>query len=109
MFHFDLWNMHFPTCIFYSPTLLFVITYCHVFSYRLGETDKALYHYKQAGPDADPDEIVKAKTLQVYLNKCTEARRFGDWITLITATNNAISSGADSAPQVSYLFVYFFY
>ncbi|KHN44335.1 inactive TPR repeat-containing thioredoxin TTL3-like [Glycine soja] len=67
---------------------------------RLGETDKALYHYKQAGPDADPDEIAKAKTLQVYLNKCTEARRFGDWITLITATNNAISSGADSAPQI---------
>ncbi|KAG4934793.1 hypothetical protein JHK85_049712 [Glycine max] len=67
---------------------------------RLGETDKALYHYKQAGPDADPDEIAKAKTLQVYLNKCTEARRFGDWITLITTTNNAISSGADSAPQI---------
>ncbi|KAJ1378156.1 Tetratricopeptide-like helical domain superfamily [Sesbania bispinosa] len=67
---------------------------------RLGETDKALYHYKQAGPEADPDEIAKVKVLQVHLNKCTEARRSGDWNTLIIETNKAISSGADSAPQI---------
>ncbi|XP_027337570.1 inactive TPR repeat-containing thioredoxin TTL3-like [Abrus precatorius] len=68
--------------------------------FRLGETDNALYHYKQAGPEADPDEIAKVKILQVHLNKCTEARRLGDWNTLIIETNNAISSGADSAPQI---------
>ncbi|TKY47649.1 Inactive TPR repeat-containing thioredoxin TTL3 [Spatholobus suberectus] len=68
--------------------------------FRLGETDKALYHYKQAGPEADPDEIAKVKILQVHLNKCTEARRLGDWNTLISETNNAISSGANSAPQI---------
>ncbi|KAL2343044.1 hypothetical protein Fmac_004329 [Flemingia macrophylla] len=43
---------------------------------RLGETDKALYHYKQAGPEADPDEIAKLKKIQIHLNKCTVARRF---------------------------------
>ncbi|CAL0333145.1 unnamed protein product [Lupinus luteus] len=68
--------------------------------FRLGEVDSALYHYKQAGPEADPDEVGKAKNLQNHLHKCTEARRLGDWNTLITLTNNAISSGADSAPQI---------
>ncbi|KAI5406021.1 TPR repeat-containing thioredoxin TTL1 [Lathyrus oleraceus] len=67
---------------------------------RLGETDKALYHYKQAGPEADPDEVAKVKILQAHLNKCTEARRLGDWNTLITEASNTISSGADSAPQI---------
>ncbi|KAE9604776.1 hypothetical protein Lal_00011023 [Lupinus albus] len=68
--------------------------------FRLGEVDSALYHYKQAGPEADPDEVAKVKNLQIHLHKCTEARRLGDWNTLITLTNNAISSGADSAPQI---------
>ncbi|KHN29073.1 Inactive TPR repeat-containing thioredoxin TTL3 [Glycine soja] len=67
---------------------------------RLGEMDKALYHYKQAGPEIDPDENAKVKKIQVHLNKCTEARRLGDWNKLIKETNNAISSGADSAPQI---------
>jgi DnaJ family protein C protein 7 len=74
--------------------------------YRLGETDKALYHYKQAGPEADPDEIAKVKILQAHLNKCTEAQRVGDWNTLIVETSNAISSGADSAPQVLLIDLY---
>ncbi|CAK8567321.1 unnamed protein product [Lathyrus sativus] len=67
---------------------------------RLGETDKALYHYKQAGPEADLDEVAKVKIIQAHLNKCTEARRLGDWNTLITEASNTISSGADSAPQI---------
>nr|KYP38190.1 DnaJ isogeny subfamily C member 7 [Cajanus cajan] len=69
-------------------------------SMRLGETDKALYHYKQAGPEADPDEIAKVKKIQFHLNKCTVARRLGDWKNLIKETNYAISSGADSAPLI---------
>jgi DnaJ family protein C protein 7 len=71
-----------------------------IVDYRLGETDKALYHYKQAGQEADPDEVAKVKILQAHLNKCTEAQRVGDWNTLIVETSNTISSGADSAPQV---------
>ncbi|CAL0320365.1 unnamed protein product [Lupinus luteus] len=67
---------------------------------RLGDVDSALYHYKQAGAEADPEEVAKVKNLQVHLQKCTEARRLGDWNTLITVTNNAILSGADSAPQI---------
>ncbi|KAI4345231.1 hypothetical protein L6164_012373 [Bauhinia variegata] len=67
---------------------------------RLGETDKAQYHFKRAGAEADPDEIAKVKILQTHLNKCTEARRLRDWNTLIKETNGAISAAADSAPQI---------
>ncbi|KAH1135006.1 hypothetical protein GYH30_013025 [Glycine max] len=62
--------------------------------------DKAHYHYKQAGPEADTDQIAKVKKIQVHLNKCTEARRLGDWNKLIKETNYAVSFGADSAPHI---------
>ncbi|KAG5029698.1 hypothetical protein JHK87_013212 [Glycine soja] len=65
-----------------------------------GEMDKAHYHYKQAGPEADTDQIAKVKKIQVHLNKCTEARRLGDWNKLIKETNYAVSFGADSAPHI---------
>ncbi|OUZ99308.1 Tetratricopeptide repeat-containing domain [Macleaya cordata] len=67
---------------------------------RLGEAEKALYHYKQSGPEVDPSEIAQAKSLQSYLNKCTEARKLRNWHTVINETGFAISSGADSAPQI---------
>lgn len=59
-----------------------------------------MYHYKQSGPEADPDDLAKAKAVQAHLSKCTEARRLRDWNTLIKETGFAITSGADSAPQV---------
>lgn len=69
---------------------------------RLGEAEKAIYHYKQAGSDADPEDISKAKNLQTYLSRCTEARKLRDVHTLIRESGCAISVGADSAPQVSH-------
>lgn len=67
---------------------------------RLGDGEKAMYHYKHSGPEADHVDIAKAKGLQIHLNKCTEARRLRDWNTLIKETKAAIISGADSAPQI---------
>ncbi|KAL5714743.1 hypothetical protein ACHQM5_016661 [Ranunculus cassubicifolius] len=67
---------------------------------RLGEAEKALYHYKQSGPEVDPRDVTRAEGLQTQLNKCTEARRLRDWNTLLKVTDLAISSGADSAPQI---------
>ncbi|XP_028113431.1 TPR repeat-containing thioredoxin TTL4-like [Camellia sinensis] len=65
-----------------------------------GETEKAMYHYKQAGAESDPDVLTKAINLQVRLNKCTEAKMQRDWNTLLKETRLAISAGADSAPQI---------
>ncbi|XP_022942063.1 inactive TPR repeat-containing thioredoxin TTL3-like [Cucurbita moschata] len=67
---------------------------------RLGEVEKAMYHYRQSGPEADHEHLAKAKAVQAHLNKCTEARRLRDWNTLIKETGFAITSGADSAPQI---------
>ncbi|XP_021274467.1 inactive TPR repeat-containing thioredoxin TTL3 [Herrania umbratica] len=67
---------------------------------RLGEVEKAIYHYKHAGLEADRDDIAKAKTLQAHLNKCTEAKRLRDWNTLLKETDSTINAVADSAPQI---------
>ncbi|KFK25304.1 hypothetical protein AALP_AA8G095000 [Arabis alpina] len=67
---------------------------------RLGEVEKSIYHFKHSGPEADQEDILKAKTVQTQLNKCTEAKRLRDWNNLIKETENTIASGADSAPQV---------
>ncbi|CAA7034729.1 unnamed protein product [Microthlaspi erraticum] len=67
---------------------------------RLGEVEKSIYHFKHSGPEADPEDIAKAKTVQTHISKCTEAKRLRDWNGLITETTNTISSGADAAPQV---------
>ncbi|KAG5611575.1 hypothetical protein H5410_022856 [Solanum commersonii] len=67
---------------------------------RLGDTEKAMYHYKQAASEADPDVVTKSKTIQIHLNKCTEAKRQRDWNTLLKESALAISAGADSASQI---------
>ncbi|CAA7027155.1 unnamed protein product [Microthlaspi erraticum] len=67
---------------------------------RLGEVEKSIYHIKHSGPEADQDDILKAKTVQTHLNKCTEAKRLRDWNCLIRETESTIASGADAAPQV---------
>ncbi|KAF4391159.1 hypothetical protein F8388_009581 [Cannabis sativa] len=67
---------------------------------RLGEPEKATYHYKHAGQEADRDDLAKVKSIQIHLNRCTEARKTRDWNTLIKETDFAISAGADSAPQI---------
>lgn len=75
----------------------------NVFVFRLGDTEKAMYHYKLAASEADPDVVTKSKSIQMHLSKCTEAKRQRDWNTLLKESALAISAGADSAPQVNYL------
>ncbi|KAK4382009.1 TPR repeat-containing thioredoxin TTL2 [Sesamum angolense] len=63
-----------------------------------GEAEKAVYHFKQSGPEADPDAMNNAKTVQIHLNKCTDAKRRGDWNGVLRETSLSIEAGADSAP-----------
>ncbi|CAH8357438.1 unnamed protein product [Eruca vesicaria subsp. sativa] len=67
---------------------------------RLGEVENSIYHVKHSGPEADQEDILKAKMVQTHLNRCTEAKRLRDWKTLLKETENTIASGADAAPQV---------
>ncbi|KAL3592325.1 hypothetical protein D5086_010965 [Populus alba] len=68
--------------------------------FRLGETEKALSHYKQSGPITDSRDLAQAQALQRNLNRCTEARKLEEWSRLLRETERTVSSGADSAPQV---------
>jgi hypothetical protein len=43
----------------------------------------------------------------MHLNRCTEARKLKEWNRLLKETGRSISSGADSAPQVSNLGPFF--
>nr|XP_043617904.1 TPR repeat-containing thioredoxin TTL4-like [Erigeron canadensis] len=67
---------------------------------RLGEPEKTICHYKQAGSEAEPDLITKAQNLQMHLTKCNEAKKRRDWNRLLKETSLAISSGADFALQI---------
>lgn len=67
---------------------------------RLGEAEKAMYHFKCAGAEADPDVLTKARNVQAHLNRCTDTKRQHDWNGLLRESNLAISAGADTAPLV---------
>ncbi|MCD9645048.1 hypothetical protein HAX54_033701 [Datura stramonium] len=67
---------------------------------RLGDAEEAIDHYKQSGRKVDKKEIAEAHDLKRQLKKCTEAQKLRDYNTLLEETQNSISLGADSAPQV---------
>ncbi|KAI3941015.1 hypothetical protein MKX01_037906 [Papaver californicum] len=67
---------------------------------RLGDAETALYHFKNSGKEAKSSEINQAQTLQTHLKYCNEAKKQKDWNAVLQRTRFAISSCADSAPQI---------
>ncbi|PKU81214.1 Inactive TPR repeat-containing thioredoxin TTL3 [Dendrobium catenatum] len=67
---------------------------------RLGEPERAANHYKLAKSEASHEDISRAKAVQVFIGKCSEARKQRDWNAVLKDSQSAISTGADSAPQV---------
>ncbi|KAF5739728.1 TPR repeat-containing thioredoxin TTL1-like [Tripterygium wilfordii] len=67
---------------------------------RLGEAEKSLHHFELSGSDRDSEVIVQARILQKHLTNSIQARKLKDWTTLLKETQCAISSGADSAPNI---------
>ncbi|XP_016476276.1 inactive TPR repeat-containing thioredoxin TTL3 [Nicotiana tabacum] len=68
---------------------------------RLGEADKAIEHYKQSGGKVDKRDIAEAQDITGSICNCVEAHRLRDYSTLLKESQNAMSFGADSAPQIS--------
>lgn len=66
-----------------------------------------MYHYEQSGPHADSEDVAQVQALQKHLNRCIQARKLKEWNTLVKETDCAISSGADSSPEVSYFSKFF--
>ncbi|MCD7469706.1 hypothetical protein HAX54_008871 [Datura stramonium] len=67
---------------------------------RLGDAEKALNHYEKSGPKVDTRDVAEAQNLKRIICNCIEARRLRDYSTLLKESQNALSSGADSAPQI---------
>ncbi|CAN4080451.1 unnamed protein product [Withania somnifera] len=67
---------------------------------RLGEADKALNHYGKSGRKVDRRDIAEAQDVKRIISKCIEAHRLKNYITLLHESQDLLSSGADSAPQI---------
>jgi tetratricopeptide (TPR) repeat protein len=67
---------------------------------RLGEAENARRHLCVSGQCPDQADLQRLQTLEKHLRLCTEARKIGDWRTVISEIDAAIANGADSSPQV---------
>uniref|UniRef100_A0A1J3FGM2 Inactive TPR repeat-containing thioredoxin TTL3 n=1 Tax=Noccaea caerulescens TaxID=107243 RepID=A0A1J3FGM2_NOCCA len=67
---------------------------------RLGEVEKALCHYNQAGKYTETKHIEQVQDVIKCLNRCDEARRSKEWNVMLKEACFAISYGADSSPRV---------
>ncbi|KAJ0258380.1 Inactive TPR repeat-containing thioredoxin TTL3 [Hirschfeldia incana] len=67
---------------------------------RLGEAENARRHLCFSGQCPDQTDLQRLQTLEKHLRRCWEARKIGDWRTVIKETDAAIANGADSSPQL---------
>lgn len=68
--------------------------------FRLGEAENARRHLCFSGQCPDQADLQRLQKLEKQLRLCTEARKIGDWRTVISEIDAAIANGADSSPQV---------
>ncbi|KAL0725445.1 hypothetical protein Bca4012_040044 [Brassica carinata] len=67
---------------------------------RLGEAENARRHICFSGQYSDQADLQRLQTLEKHLRLCTEARKIGDWRTVVAEVDAAIANGADSSPQL---------
>ncbi|KFK35092.1 hypothetical protein AALP_AA5G234100 [Arabis alpina] len=67
---------------------------------RLGEGENARRHLCFSGQCPDQADLQRLQILEKQVRLCTEARKIGDWRTVISEIDVAIANGADSSPQL---------
>lgn len=70
------------------------------FDYRLGEVNSARKHLCFLGKASDHMELKKLEAVEKHTSKCGNARKLGDWKTVLMEVDAAIVSGADFSPHV---------
>lgn len=68
--------------------------------FRLGEAENARRHLCNSGQRPEQADLHRLQTLEKHLRRCTEARKIGEWKSVISEIDAAIADGADSSPQV---------
>ncbi|KAL0328425.1 UNVERIFIED_CONTAM: TPR repeat-containing thioredoxin TTL1 [Sesamum calycinum] len=66
----------------------------------LGQVENARKQICFSGHQPDPVELQKLQSVEKHLNKCTDARRVGDWKSTLREVDAAIVCGADASPQL---------
>ncbi|KAK4723481.1 hypothetical protein R3W88_026260 [Solanum pinnatisectum] len=66
----------------------------------LGQVENAREHLFSLGHKPDQATLQKLQAVTEHINKCTDARRLEDWTTMLKEAKAAITSGADSSPQL---------
>ncbi|CAH1449972.1 unnamed protein product [Lactuca virosa] len=66
----------------------------------LGQVENARTHLYFPGYQPDPKELQKLQLVEKHLSKCTDCRRVRDWVGVLRESDAAISSGADTCPQL---------
>ncbi|XP_010552115.1 PREDICTED: TPR repeat-containing thioredoxin TTL1 [Tarenaya hassleriana] len=67
---------------------------------RMGQVESASNHLRFLGNQSDPTESQKVQAIDAHLNKCTDARKRGDWRTVLKEVDAAIACGADFSPHL---------
>lgn len=70
---------------------------------RLGRIISAKKHFKLAGQQTDLADLYRMEKIEKHVAKCFEARKNGDWDTVVMESDAAVVAGADSASQVGRL------
>uniref|UniRef100_A0A1J3HR26 TPR repeat-containing thioredoxin TTL1 n=1 Tax=Noccaea caerulescens TaxID=107243 RepID=A0A1J3HR26_NOCCA len=67
---------------------------------RLGEVNSARKHLCFLGKASDHMELKKLEAVEIHTSKCGNARKLGDWKTVLMEVDAAIVSGADFSPHL---------
>ncbi|KAI4388112.1 hypothetical protein MLD38_000473 [Melastoma candidum] len=68
---------------------------------RLGQIEHAKRCLNALGQLADANELQKLQILEKHLSRCTDARKVGNWNSVLKECESAIAAGADSSSQLS--------
>lgn len=67
---------------------------------RLGHIEDAQRHLSLATPQPDLLELHKLQTVEKHLGRCMDARKVGDWKSVLRESDASIAAGADCSAMV---------
>lgn len=86
----------------YSLILVFLSDLTPLLNSRLGHIEDALKHLSLATPQPDLLELHKLQTVEKHLGRCLDARKAGDWKSVLRESDAAIAAGADASALVRF-------
>ncbi|RZC67684.1 hypothetical protein C5167_011363 [Papaver somniferum] len=67
---------------------------------RFGQVDNARKHLTVPGQQSDPSKLQNLQEVEKHLTKCANARKIGDWKSVLREGDAAIAAGVDSSHQL---------